>query len=101
MTKSIYVDWENQVIVATATDKEYWINDWIDEHACLYSFGDWLEEYHGAVEIYDMTSEEKAELPLRYEQYLHHSRDVYGRKAEMAFKDRFEEIGIEVGGYAE
>lgn len=101
MTKSIYVDWKNQVIVATATDKEYWINDWITNNGLIYDFEEWLEAYHDIVELYDMTAEEKAELPSRYKTYVYNSRDIYRRKAEMAFKDRFEEIGIEVSGYAE
>ena len=101
MTKSIYVDWKNQVIVATATDKEHWIEDWIAEYGLIYDFAEWLEAYHDIVELYDMTAEEKAELPSRYKTYVYNSREIYTKKAEMAFKDRFEEIGIEVGGYVE
>lgn len=101
MTKCIYVDWKNQVIVATAKDKELWIEDWINEYGCIYDFGEWLESYHDIVEIYNMTEEEKAELPSRYKTYVYNSREIYGRKAEIVFKDRFEEIGIEVSGYAE
>lgn len=100
MTKCIYVDWNKRVVVASAEDKEQWINDWIDEYGLIYDFNEWLENYHEIVELYHMTAEEKAELPSRYKKYVEHSRDVYGRKAEMAFKDRFEEIGIEVKGYA-
>lgn len=101
MTKSIYVDWKNQVIVATSTDKEYWINDWITNHGLIYDFAEWLEAYHDIIELYDMTAEEKAELPSRYKTYVYNSRDIYRRKAEVEFKHRFEEIGIEVNGYAE
>lgn len=101
MTKCIYVDWKNQVIVATATDKEYWINDWITNHGLIYDFAEWLDAYHDIVELYDMTAEEKAELPSRYKTYVYNSRDIYRRKAEVEFNKRFEEIGIEVSGYAE
>ena len=101
MTKSIYVDWDNCVIVATAKDKEQWIEDWINTYGLIYDFEEWLESYHDIVEIYSMTAEEKAELPSRYKTYVYNSREIYTKKAEMAFKDRFEEIGIEVSGYAE
>ena len=101
MTKSIYVDWKNQVIVATATDKEHWIEDWINDYGLIYDFAEWLESYHDIVEIYNMTEEEKAELPSRYKEYVYNSREIYTKKAEVEFKHRFEEIGIEVSGYAE
>ena len=100
MTKCIYVDWKNRVIVATVKDKEQWIEQWIDEDCLIYDFDEWLISYYDIIEIYNMTAEEKAELPCRYENYLHQSRDVYGKKAEAEFKHRFEEIGIEVSGYA-
>lgn len=101
MTKIIYIDWDNCVIVATAKDKEQWIEDWIDTYGCIYDFDEWLEEYHSVIEIYDMTADEKAELPIRYERYVADCREIYGRKAEAEFNRRFEEIGIEVSGYAE
>lgn len=101
MTKVIYVDWDNCVIVATAEDKEQWIEDWIDNNCLIYGFDEWLESYHDIIEIYQMTAKEKAELPTRYEEYFKNEKDLYRRKAEERFKKRFEEIGIEVSGYAE
>lgn len=100
MTKSIYVDWDNRIIVASAEDKEQWTEDWIAQHGLIYNFEEWLESYHDIIELYLMTAEEKAELPKRYEEYLKNAKDIYRRKAEERFKKKFEEIGIEVSGYA-
>ena len=101
MTKVIYVNWNNRVVVATAKDKEQWVNDWIDDYDPPYNFEEWLENCHDIVEIYEMTAEKKAKLPLRYEEYRKEARELSSKKAEREFSKRFEEIGIEVSGYAE
>ena len=101
MTKCIYVDWNQRVIVATEKDKEQWIEDWINDYGLIYDFAEWLMSYHDIIEIYQMTAEEKAELPTRYEEYFKNEKDLCRRKAEERFKKEFEEIGIEVSGYAE
>lgn len=101
MTKVIYVDWRSRIIVATAKDKEQWINDWIDDYDPPYNFEEWLENYHEVIEIYEMTAEEKAQLPAQYEEYRKEARERSSKRAEREFLVRFEEIGIEVSGYAE
>lgn len=100
MTKVIYINWNDHVVIASAEDKEQWVNDWIDDNGLIYDFNEWLESYHDIIEIYQMTAEEKAELPTRYEEYFKNEKDIYRRKAEERFKKNFEEIGIEVSGYA-
>lgn len=101
MTKCIYVDWNNRIVVASAEDKEQWIEDWINDYGLIYDFNEWLECYHDIIELYNMTEEEKAELPSRYKTYVDNEKDICRRKAEVEFNKRFEEIGIEVNGYAE
>lgn len=101
MTKVIYINWEDRVIVATPKDKEYWINDWIDNYEPPYNFEDWLESFHDILEIYGMTAEEKAQLPAQHKEYQKEARRLSAKKAEKEFSKRFEEIGIEVSGYAD
>lgn len=101
MTKIIYINWENREIVTNAKEKEQWVDGWINESAFLYSFDEWLEAYHEVSEVYYMTAEEKAKLPMCYDEYLKSEREYYARKAEKVFNENFDEIGIEVNGYAE
>lgn len=101
MTKIIYVDWENHKIVTNAKEKAEWIDGWIDDNAFTYDFDEWLQEYYNVAEIYHMSAEEKAKLPMHYDEYLKDNREYYARKAEKVFKEDFDEIGIDVNGYAD
>jgi vacuolar-type H+-ATPase subunit H len=101
MTKIIYINWENREIVTNAKEKERWVDKWIDDNAFSCSFEEWLQDYHNATEIYYMTAEEKAKLPMHYDEYLKDNREYYARKAEKVFSEEFKEIGIEVNRYAD
>lgn len=101
MTKIIYVNWETHEIVSNSKEKEQWVDEWISDNAFSYSFDEWLETYYEAGEIYYMTAEEKAKLPMSYDKYLENEREAYVRKAEKVFNEEFEAIGIEVNGYVD
>lgn len=101
MTKIIYVDWRSQRIIANKKEKEEWINEWIDDYYPIYNFGEWLENYYEVNEVYNMTAEQKEELPKRYEEYVKYEKEETHRKAEKEFNKDFEAIGIEVTGYVE
>lgn len=94
MTKVIYVDWRNRIIVASEEDKEQWVDDWIESNYYLYDFTEWLEAYYEVITLYNMTAEEKAKLPAEYEEYLKNEKRLYREKAEIAFKNDFEAFVI-------
>lgn len=94
MTKVIYVDWRNRIIVASEEDKEQWVDDWIESNYYLYNFAEWLEAHYEPITLYNMTAEEKAKLPAEYEEYLKNEKRLYREKAEKAFKEDFEAFVI-------
>lgn len=103
MTKVIYINWYDRQIIPNEKEKRFWLDEWIEEHYYTHSFKEWLEARYEATEIYNMTAEEKAELPTLYEKYLKDINKLSYAEAEGSFRDNFEaiEIEIEVGGYAE
>lgn len=101
MTKIIYINWINREIITNTEEKEQWIDEWINNQYSIYSFEEWLRAYYDSVEIYNMTTEEKATLTLQYAEYLKTTKDHYHVKAEKEFWENFEEIGIEVNKYGE
>lgn len=88
-------------MITNEEEKKLWLDEWVEENYYIYSFKEWLKEHYETTEIYDMTAEEKAELPMLYEKYLKHTREDSYTKAEKEFWDNFEAIGIEVNEYGE
>lgn len=101
MTKIIYINWDTHEIVHNAKEKEQWIDGWVEANDLIYDFDEWLISYYDIIEVYHMTTEEKAELPTRYEEYRKHTKELHCENAEREFDKWFEEIGIEVNGYAD
>lgn len=94
MTKVIYVDWRNRIIVASEEDKEQWVNDWIESNYYIRDFDEWLNEYYEAVELYNMTAEEKAKLPAQHVEYVESRKSLFREEAEKKFKEDFEAFVI-------
>ena len=94
MTKVIYVDWRNRIIIANPEEKEQWADEWIEANYSLYDFAEWLEAYYEVITLYNMTTEEKAKLPAEYEEYLKNEKSRYREKAEKTFKNDFEAFVI-------
>ena len=101
MTKIIYINWDTHEIVTNTEEKEQWIDAWICDNCFLYGFSGWLDAYYEVIEIYHMTAAEKAQLSVYYEEYLKSEKENYADKAEKVFNEDFDEIGIEVNGYAD
>ena len=101
MTKTIYISWENHIIITDEEEKEQLFDEWIESNHYILDFAEWLEEFYEIITVYEMTAEEKAKLPIQYEKYVENEKESCRAQAEEAFKNEFEAIKIEVDKYDE